>query len=73
MENSRRNFIKKVAAGSSALAFGGIGYGFSAASYSRIIGANDRIRMGIMGTNGRGKKMAANFALAEKYRCAVHL
>ncbi len=63
MENSRRNFIKKVAAGSSALAVGGIGYGFSAASYSRIPGANDRIRMGIMGTNGRGRKMSANFAL----------
>jgi len=63
MANSRRNFIKKVAAGSSALALGGVGYGFSAESYSRIRGANDRIRMGIMGTNGRGKSMAANFAL----------
>ena len=63
MENSRRNFIKKVAAGSSALAFGGVGYGFSASSYSRIMGANDRIRMGVMGTNGRGKSMAANFAI----------
>ena len=63
MENSRRSFIKKVAAGTSALAIGGVGYGFSPASYSRIMGANDRIRMGIMGTNGRGKSMAANFAL----------
>ena len=75
MENSRRNFIKKVAAGSSALAVGGIGYGFSAASYSRIPGANDRIRMGIMGTNGRGRKMSANFALQKNtdvlYICDV--
>ncbi|MCU0473125.1 MAG: Gfo/Idh/MocA family oxidoreductase [Bacteroidales bacterium] len=63
MENSRRSFIKKVTAGSSALAIGGIVSGFSAASYSRIIGSNDRIRMGIMGTNGRGRQMAANFAL----------
>lgn len=62
MENTRRNFIKKVAAGSSALAIGGVGYGFSANSYSRIMGANDRIVVGVMGTNGRGKGMAANFA-----------
>jgi len=75
MENSRRSFIKKVAAGSSAIAIGGVGYGFSADSYSRIIGANDRIRMGIMGTNGRGRKMAANFALQKNtdvlYICDV--
>jgi hypothetical protein len=62
METSRRSFIKKVAAGSSAMALGGVGYGFSASSYSRIKGANDRIVMGVMGTNGRGKSMAANFA-----------
>ncbi|HEC43335.1 MAG TPA: Gfo/Idh/MocA family oxidoreductase [Bacteroides sp.] len=70
MENSRRIFIKKVAAGSSAVALGGIGYGFSASSYSRIRGANDRIVMGIMGTNGRGKKMAANFALQDNTEVA---
>ena len=57
MDNSRRNFIKKVAAGSSVMALGGVGYGLSAASYSRIKGANDRIVMGIMGTNGRGKSI----------------
>lgn len=75
MDNTRRSFIKKVAAGSSALAIGGVGYGFTAESYSRIIGANDRIVMGIMGTNGRGKGMAANFALQKntevRYICDV--
>ena len=75
MAKSRRSFIKKLAAGSSALAIGGIGYGFSAESYSRIMGANDRIRMGIMGTNGRGKGMAARFALRDNtdvlYICDV--
>lgn len=75
MEKSRRNFIKKVTVGSSALAIGGVGYGFSADSYSRIIGANDRINIGVMGTNGRGKSMAANFALQKNtevlYICDV--
>jgi len=65
MEESRRKFIKKVAAGSSALAIGGVGYGFTAESYSRIAGANDRIVVGVMGTNGRGKSMAAKFASRE--------
>jgi len=65
MEETRRNFIKKVAAGSSALAIGGVGFGFSAESYSRIMGASDRIIVGVMGTNGRGKSMAANFATRE--------
>jgi predicted dehydrogenase len=75
MENSRRNFIKKMAAGSSAMAMGGMAYGLSASSYSRIMGANDRVVMGIMGTNGRGRRMAANFALRENtevlYICDV--
>ena len=75
MTKTRRSFIKKVAVGSSALAIGGVGYGFSAKSYSRIMGSNDRIVMGFMGTNGRGRKMAANFALRENtevlYICDV--
>lgn len=75
MDNTRRSFIKKVTAGSSALAVGGLGLGFSAGSYSRIMGANDRIVMGIMGTNGRGKGMAANFARQKntevRYICDV--
>jgi len=50
IDPTRRSFIKKAAAGSSALAVGGLGLGFSAGSYSRIMGANDRIVMGIMGT-----------------------
>jgi predicted dehydrogenase len=67
--------LKKADAGSSALAIGGVGFGFTAESYSRIMGANDRIVMGIMGTNGRGKGMAANFAIQNntevRYICDV--
>jgi predicted dehydrogenase len=36
--------------------------GFSAKSYSRIIGANERIMVSIMGVNGRGTELAPNFA-----------
>ncbi len=44
---SRRNFLKTAAAGSAALAM-------SATSYSRVIGSNDRISIGIIGCGGRG-------------------
>jgi len=44
---SRRKFLKTTAAGSAALAL-------SATSYSRVIGANDRISIGIIGCGSRG-------------------
>jgi predicted dehydrogenase len=44
---SRRKFLKTAATGSAALAM-------SAASYSRVIGANDRLSIGIIGCGGQG-------------------
>ncbi|GAB3991650.1 Gfo/Idh/MocA family oxidoreductase [Spirosoma daeguense] len=51
MEN-RREFIKK-----SALA--GLGMSFSASSYARIIGANERVRVGIIGFSDRFRQSLA--------------
>ena len=48
---SRREFIRTTAAGSVAIAAGST----SAASYSRILGANDRITVGIVGCSARGR------------------
>jgi predicted dehydrogenase len=62
MNNSRRDFIKKTSAGAAALSLGGILPGFSAASYKKIIGANDRITVASMGVNSRGLAVATNFA-----------
>jgi predicted dehydrogenase len=62
MENSRRDFIKKAATGSAAIMAGGILPGFSAASYKRIIGANEKLRVSVMGVNSRGNALAQNFA-----------
>jgi predicted dehydrogenase len=62
MNNSRRNFIKKTSAGAAALSLGGMLPGFSAASYRKIIGANDRITVASMGVNSRGLAVATNFA-----------
>ncbi len=53
MEKNRRNFIKKTA-----LASGGIVLGanaMSASSYRKILGSNDRVRVGISGFSNRVK------------------
>lgn len=57
MDNTRRNFIRNTGA---FMALGAMG--FSSKSYGRIVGANDRVTVGVMGCNGRGAGMAANFA-----------
>lgn len=45
-DNSRRDFLKKAALSSLAM-------GMSASSYARIIGSNDRVRVGIIGFSDR--------------------
>ena len=62
MQTSRRNFLKTAGVSSALLGIGGVLPGFSAASYGRIVGANDRIRLSIVGVNGRGTALATNFA-----------
>lgn len=59
---TRRNFITKTATGTAALVVGGTLPGFSALSYSRISGANERIHVALMGVNSRGYSLAQNYA-----------
>jgi predicted dehydrogenase len=67
---TRRDFIKKAGAGSALLAVGGSLPGFSASSYNRIIGANDRVNVAIIGVNDRGDAHARNFA-SQSTACEV--
>jgi predicted dehydrogenase len=60
--NSRRSFVKKTVLSSAALMAGGVLPKFSAQSYARILGANDKIRASVMGVNSRGNALAENFA-----------
>ena len=53
MEESRRSFLKKSVIGTAGVALGGAAYGFSAKSYARIPGANDRVRVGVVGFSDR--------------------
>lgn len=51
MDDSRRKFIKQSAIASAGVYLGSLG--FSAKSYSRIIGANDRVRVAAVGFSDR--------------------
>lgn len=51
LENSRRDFIKKASLGAGVLGLSTMGV--NAKSYSRIIGANDRVQVGIVGFSNR--------------------
>ena len=53
MKNSRRLFIKQTAMAGAGVALGNLA--FSAKSYKRIIGANDRVRVGVVGFSDRHK------------------
>lgn len=53
MEESRRDFIKKTAIVGGGLALPNVAW--SAQSYKRIIGANDRVRVGVVGYSDRHK------------------
>ena len=54
MDKTRRNFIKKTSLATGALTFG-VANGLSAQSYRKIMGANDRVRVGIVGFSNRAK------------------
>ena len=58
MQKSRRAFITKAAMGTVGLALGGVTNAFSAKSYSKIIGANDRINLAILGL---GRRLSAYY------------
>lgn len=59
---TRRDFIKKTVAGTAALSLGSIIPGFGANNYQEILGANDKIRIGVIGVNSRGNALAQGFA-----------
>ena len=57
---NRREFIKKSAIGAAGVAIGAPA--FSARSYRNIMGANERVTLGIIGLRGRGGDLLGSFA-----------
>jgi len=60
--NSRRSFIKKTTAATAAVSIGGVLPAFSAKSYGRILGSNEKLNVSVMGVNSRGNALARSFA-----------
>jgi len=71
MEHSRRKFIKNMAVGAAGLTIGGMG--MNAKAYSRIIGSNDRVNVGIIGFSDRTRQslVGALLSQAEELNFAI--
>ena len=69
MKNTRRTFIKNAISGGFVLGIGGLVPAFSAKSYRQIPGANEKIRVAVMGVNSRGLAVSKNFA--QQKNCEV--
>ncbi len=70
MSTNRRDFLKKVTAGTAGVAVASSVMGMSARSYSRIIGANDRINVAIIGL---GRRLGAYYEPISKKENNVEL
>jgi predicted dehydrogenase len=68
--SNRRDFLKKMSAGAAGVAVGGSAMGMSAKSYGKIIGANDRLNVAIMGL---GRRLGAYYAPIAKKENNVEL
>ena len=63
---TRREFLRQAVLGAAAISVGGLAPGLStAASARKVKGANDRIRIGVVGVNSRGSALAQGFAKME--------
>jgi predicted dehydrogenase len=62
MSDSRRNFLKKAAAGTLGFTVGSKLLASNARSYKSISGSNELIRVAVIGCNSRGASMAGTFA-----------
>ena len=68
--SSRRNFLKNVTAGAAGIAVGGSAMGMTAKSYSRIIGANDRLYVALAGL---GRRLSAFYEPIARKEANVEL
>ena len=62
MSSSRRSFLKNAVAGTVGLTFGSRILADDAINYKNISGANELIRVAVIGCNSRGASMAGTFA-----------
>ncbi len=73
MSSNRRDFLKKAAIGTAGIAVGGVAQGMSAKSYSKIMGANDRLHVALVGLGRRYSAYIEPIALKESNVELVYL
>ena len=66
---SRKDFLKQTLAGAAALSLGGVTKSWANSSYEKVMGANERIRIGVIGVNSRGRAIAV--ALSKMSECEI--
>ena len=59
---SRRSFLKRAVSGAAVLTLGNTFSSLAFDPAGRVIGANDRIRIGMIGVNSRGKGLASGLS-----------
>lgn len=59
---SRREFLRNAALATASLSLSNVIPSFAISSKGSILGANDRIRLGVIGVNSRGSALAQSFA-----------
>lgn len=59
---TRREFLKQVAVGTATLSFGSVIPGLAFGQSNNVAGANEKIRLGVIGVNSRGSALAQGFA-----------
>ena len=60
--STRTEFIRQAAVVSAAFTFGGLMDGIASDRKGKVLGANDRINIAVIGVNSRGKALAKNFS-----------
>ena len=70
MGSSRRNFLRNVATGATGVVLGSSAMAMSAKSYSRVIGANDRLQVAFMGC---GRRVSAYYNMVKDTKNNVDL
>lgn len=70
MSTNRRDFIRKVTAGAAGVAVGGAAMGMSAKSYNKIIGANEKLNVAIIGL---GRRLGAYYQPVSQKESNVEL
>ncbi|NOY95655.1 MAG: Gfo/Idh/MocA family oxidoreductase [Chlorobi bacterium] len=70
MSTNRREFLRTVAAGTTGVAVGGAAIGMPARSYGRVVGANDRLNIAIIGL---GRRLGAYYQPIAKKESNVEL